>query len=212
MMRQISGITWHTLSAGQVLQSQRVERQAGLSSAEVAVRAQRLDPTSSPKAEPSHDGTRSRVSTVTGTDGAEEQAVKTPLARQMDRLEGQILVIATTLAYETERLTKAGEGLLDLRPDHPGGRAEVIQEAGVMILTDDNFSTIINVGKLGRGLPDNLSLYILYQAGGMFGYIATFLGVSIFNIAKGIRCFRSFSERRCVTPGMPLPGAGFGEV
>ena len=51
-----------------------------------------------------------------------------PLARQMDRLEGRILVIATILAYGTERLTKAGEGLLYLRPNHPGGRAEVMHK------------------------------------------------------------------------------------
>src|SRR5262249_20264758 len=38
----------------------------------------------------------------------------------------------------------------------------------------------------GRGLFDNLTRYIRFQVGGLFGYIATFLGASVFDIAKGI--------------------------
>src|ERR1700733_7541272 len=63
---------------------------------------------------------------------------------------------------------------------------EVTKEAAVMILTDDNFSTIVKAVELGRGLYDNLARYIRFQIGGMFGYIAAFLGASIFNIAEGI--------------------------
>ena len=67
-----------------------------------------------------------------------------------------------------------------------GTGTEVTQEAAVMILTDDNFSTIVKAVELGRGLYDNLARYIRFQIGGLFGYIATFLGASIFNIAEGI--------------------------
>src|SRR5579859_6623484 len=63
---------------------------------------------------------------------------------------------------------------------------EVTKEAAVMILTDDNFSTIVKAVELGRGLYDNLARYIRFQIGGMVGYIAMFLGASIFNIAEGI--------------------------
>jgi P-type Ca2+ transporter type 2C len=63
---------------------------------------------------------------------------------------------------------------------------EVTKEAAVMILTDDNFSTIVKAVELGRGLYDNLARYIRFQVGGMVGYIAAFLGASIFNIAEGI--------------------------
>ena len=62
---------------------------------------------------------------------------------------------------------------------------EVTKEAAVMILTDDNFSTIVKAVELGRGLYDNLARYIRYQIGGLFGYIITFLTASIFNIAGG---------------------------
>jgi P-type Ca2+ transporter type 2C len=67
-----------------------------------------------------------------------------------------------------------------------GTGTEVTQEAAVMILTDDNFSTIVKAVELGRGLYDNLARYIRFQIGGLFGYIATFLGASIFNVAEGI--------------------------
>ena len=55
-----------------------------------------------------------------------------------------------------------------------------------MILTDDNFSTIVKAVELGRGLYDNLVRYIRYQMGCLFGFIISFLGASIFNIAGGV--------------------------
>ena len=63
---------------------------------------------------------------------------------------------------------------------------EVTKEAAVMILTDDNFSTIVKAVEVGRGLYDNLARYVRFQIGGLFGYIITFLGAAIFNIAQGI--------------------------
>jgi P-type Ca2+ transporter type 2C len=63
---------------------------------------------------------------------------------------------------------------------------EVTKEAAVMILTDDNFSTIVKAVELGRGLYDNLARYVRFQIGGLFGYIITFLGAAIFDIAQGI--------------------------
>jgi Ca2+-transporting ATPase len=63
---------------------------------------------------------------------------------------------------------------------------EVTKEAAVMILTDDNFSTIVKAVELGRGLYDNLTRYIRFQMGCLFGFIIAFLGASLFNIASGI--------------------------
>ena len=39
---------------------------------------------------------------------------------------------------------------------------EVTKEAAVMVLTDDNFSTIVKAVELGRGLYDNLTKYIRF--------------------------------------------------
>jgi Ca2+-transporting ATPase len=63
---------------------------------------------------------------------------------------------------------------------------EVSKEAAVMILTDDNFATIVKAVELGRALYDNLIRYIRFQMACLFGFIATFLGASIFYIASGI--------------------------
>jgi Ca2+-transporting ATPase len=63
---------------------------------------------------------------------------------------------------------------------------EVSKEAAVMILTDDNFATIVRAVELGRALYDNLLRYIRFQMAGLFGFIATFLGSSILYIAGGV--------------------------
>jgi P-type Ca2+ transporter type 2C len=63
---------------------------------------------------------------------------------------------------------------------------EVTKEAAVMILTDDDFSTIVKAVELGRGLYDNLTKYIRFQMGCLFGFIISFLGASFFNIVGGV--------------------------
>jgi Ca2+-transporting ATPase len=63
---------------------------------------------------------------------------------------------------------------------------EVSKEAAAMILTDDDFSTIVKAVRIGRGLYDNLKKYIEFQMGVLIGFIVTFLGASIFNIVGGV--------------------------
>ena len=63
---------------------------------------------------------------------------------------------------------------------------EVSKEAAAMILTDDDFATIV---KRGRARPRPLrqpAKYIFFQMGALIGFIVTFLGASIFNIAAGV--------------------------
>lgn len=63
---------------------------------------------------------------------------------------------------------------------------EVSKEAAAMILTDDNFATIVRAVELGRALYDNLVKYVRFQMGVLTGMIVTFLGASILNIASGV--------------------------
>lgn len=63
---------------------------------------------------------------------------------------------------------------------------EVSKEAAAMILTDDDFSTIVRAVEMGRGLYDNLKKYIRFQIGTLIGFIVTFLGASVFNIVGGV--------------------------
>jgi Ca2+-transporting ATPase len=63
---------------------------------------------------------------------------------------------------------------------------EVSKEAAVMILTDDNFATIVNAVEYGRSLYDNLLKYLRFQMSTLVAYIAIFIGAGIFGIAAGV--------------------------
>ncbi|MBX3032125.1 MAG: HAD-IC family P-type ATPase [Chloroflexi bacterium] len=63
---------------------------------------------------------------------------------------------------------------------------EVSKEAATMILTDDDFSTIVKAVAVGRVIYDNLLRYIRFQMGVLFGFIGTFLGAAVLNIAGGV--------------------------
>jgi P-type Ca2+ transporter type 2C len=62
---------------------------------------------------------------------------------------------------------------------------EVSKEAAVMILTDDNFATIVGAVSYGRTLYDNLLKYLRFQMSTLVAYIAIFIGAGIFGIADG---------------------------
>src|SRR4051812_23450620 len=62
---------------------------------------------------------------------------------------------------------------------------EVSKEAAVMILTDDNFATIVGAVSYGRTLYDNLLKYLRFQMSTLVAYIAIFIGAGIVGIANG---------------------------
>jgi P-type Ca2+ transporter type 2C len=62
---------------------------------------------------------------------------------------------------------------------------EVTKEAGDMIRTDDNFATIVAAVEGGRGIYDNLMKYVRVQLVMLGGFILTFVGAGIFDIAGG---------------------------
>jgi len=63
---------------------------------------------------------------------------------------------------------------------------EATKEAAAMILTDDNFATIIKAVEFGRAIYDNLMKYIRFQLATLVGFILTFLGAALFNIVSGV--------------------------
>jgi Ca2+-transporting ATPase len=63
---------------------------------------------------------------------------------------------------------------------------EVSKEAAVMVLTDDNFATIVKAVEYGRALYDNLIKYIRFQMTALVAFIGCFLIAGLFGIAGGI--------------------------
>ena len=63
---------------------------------------------------------------------------------------------------------------------------EVSKGAAVMILTDDNFATIVKAVEFGRAIYDNLSNFIRFQMTSLVSFIATYLGAAFFVIAGGV--------------------------
>jgi Ca2+-transporting ATPase len=63
---------------------------------------------------------------------------------------------------------------------------EVSKEAAVMILTDDNFATIVNAVAYGRTLYDNLVKYLRFQMSTLVAYIAVFIIAGVLDIAGGV--------------------------
>ena len=72
---------------------------------------------------------------------------------------------------------------------------DVSKEAAVMILTDDNFATIVRAVENGRALYDNLVKYIRFQMACLFGFIWTFLGAAVLTSSRACRSCRC---RRCI--------------
>src|SRR5439155_25630153 len=67
-----------------------------------------------------------------------------------------------------------------------GSGTEVAKNAGRMILSDDNFATIVYAVEQGRKIYDNLTKYIRFVLLLLLvAFVLSFLGATIFNIASG---------------------------
>ncbi|MBO0874029.1 MAG: HAD-IC family P-type ATPase, partial [Pseudonocardia sp.] len=66
-----------------------------------------------------------------------------------------------------------------------GSGTDVAQNAGRMVLSDDNFATIVFAVEQGRKIYDNLTKYIRFVLILLVVFVLTFLGASLLNIAAG---------------------------
>jgi Ca2+-transporting ATPase len=67
-----------------------------------------------------------------------------------------------------------------------GSGSEVSKQAAKMVLTDDNFATLVHAVALGRDIYHKITAYIRYQMSQLFGLVSLFLIAAIFNINKGV--------------------------
>jgi len=62
---------------------------------------------------------------------------------------------------------------------------EVTKEAATMVLTDDNFATIVEAVGRGRTIYDNIVKFVRFQLSTTLGFAALFLLAAIFGVAGG---------------------------
>ena len=67
-----------------------------------------------------------------------------------------------------------------------GSGSEVTKQAGRMILTDDNFGTLVHAVEIGRRVYEKVVSYVRYQMTQLLSLVMLFLAATAFDINEGV--------------------------
>ena len=104
---------------------------------------------------------------------------KLRLARTMQE-DGLIVAMTGDAVNDAAALKQADIGVA------MGSGSEVTKQAARMILTDDNFGTLVHAVEIGRRVYDKIVAYVRYQMTQLMSLILLFLAATAFNINGGV--------------------------
>ncbi len=104
---------------------------------------------------------------------------KLRLARLM-QAEGQIVAATGDAVNDAVALKQADIGVA------MGSGSEVTKQAARMILTDDNFGTLVHAVELGRRVYDKVVAYVRFQMTQLLSMVLLFVAATAFNINDGV--------------------------
>jgi Ca2+-transporting ATPase len=70
-----------------------------------------------------------------------------------------------------------------------GSGAEVTKQAAKLVLTDDNFATLVRAVELGRVVYDKIVAFLRFQMSQLVSLLLLFLAASAFSVADGVALF-----------------------
>ena len=104
---------------------------------------------------------------------------KLRLARLMQQ-EGLIVAMTGDAVNDAAALKQADIGVA------MGSGSEVTKQAARMILTDDNFGTLVHAVELGRRVYDKIVSYVRFQMTQLLALVLLFIAASAFDINDGV--------------------------
>jgi len=104
---------------------------------------------------------------------------KLRLARAMQE-EGLIVAMTGDAVNDAAALKQADIGVA------MGSGSEVTKQAARMVLTDDNFGTLVHAVEIGRRVYDKVVSYVRYQMTQLLSLVLLFLAATIFDVNEGV--------------------------
>ncbi len=104
---------------------------------------------------------------------------KLRLARVM-QAQGLIVAMTGDAVNDAAALKQADIGVA------MGSGSEVTKQAGRMILTDDNFGTLVNAVEIGRRVYEKIVSYVRFQMTQLLALVVLFIAATIFDVNEGV--------------------------